>query len=152
MTAARDSSLGTLLDLNGEVMVIGEGPYWTKFIVKRVPASDARPHGLNYSLTLHDGNGERVLGFDNAHSVRKGSGPAARKSTAHDHRHHLKAVRHYEYVDAGTLLQDFWEAVFVFLEKRGLKHENAESWDRHFRAISESYDCYSNRRAKGSTR
>jgi len=50
----RDPSLDALLDLDGEVMVVGDGPYWTKFVVKRVPASQERPHGLHYSLMLHN--------------------------------------------------------------------------------------------------
>jgi hypothetical protein len=117
MKLVRDRSLDTLLDLNGEVIVIGDGPYWTKFVVKRVPVSKERPHGLHYSLTLHNGEGERVLGFDNAHAVQTGSGPGAKTRLEHDHRHHLVAVRHYKYTNAGTLLTDFWEAVFAFLEE-----------------------------------
>ena len=74
MKSVRNRSLETLLDLNGEVIVVADGPYWTKFVVKRVPVSKERPHGLHYSLTLHDADGERVLGFDNAHGVQEGSG------------------------------------------------------------------------------
>jgi hypothetical protein len=117
MKSVRDPSLDTLIDLHGETMVIGDGPYWTKFVARRVPSSKERPHGLHYSLTLHNGDGERVLGFDNAHSVREGSGPGARMRIEHDHHHRFHAVRHYEYTDAGTLLADFWEAVFAFLER-----------------------------------
>jgi len=83
----RDPSLDALLDLDGEVMVVGDGPYWTKFVVKRVPASQERPHGLHYSLMLHNEQGDRLLGFDNANPVREGSGPGARDSIEHDHRH-----------------------------------------------------------------
>ena len=32
-------------------------------------------------------------------------------------RHRLQAVEHYEYTNAGTLLADFWEAVFAFLRE-----------------------------------
>ena len=117
MKLARDRSLDTLLDLDGEVILVGDGPYWTKFVVKRVPVSKERPHGLRYSLTLHNGDGERVLGFDNAHAVQEGSGPGARMRVEHDHRHRLGAVRHYEYTNAGSLLADFWEAVIAFLEE-----------------------------------
>ncbi len=49
----RDSSLDTLLDLNGQVLVIDEAGYWVKFAVHKVPASTSKPHGLDYSLTLH---------------------------------------------------------------------------------------------------
>jgi len=34
-----------------------------------VQVSKERPHGLHYSLTLHNEDSERVLGFDNAHAV-----------------------------------------------------------------------------------
>ena len=50
----RDPCLDTLLDLNGQVMVLDEnGDYWVEFKVRLVPVTRERPHGLNYSLTLH---------------------------------------------------------------------------------------------------
>ena len=52
-----------------------------------------RPHGLNYSLTLHDDEGERLLGFDNAHAIREGSGPGARTRNEYDHKHSGEQVR-----------------------------------------------------------
>jgi hypothetical protein len=48
-------SLDTLLLLDGETFAV-EGNFWVKFEVKRVPASAEKPHGLDYSLTLHDGH------------------------------------------------------------------------------------------------
>jgi hypothetical protein len=116
MKLVRDRSLDTLLDLNDEVIVVGDGPYWTKFIIKRVPVSKERPHGLHYSLTLHNDRGDRVLGFDNAHAVQEGSGPGAKARIEHDHRHYRETVRRYEYTNAGALMADFWQAVFAFLE------------------------------------
>jgi predicted transcriptional regulator len=68
----RDSGLGILLDLDGETFAVDEaGDYTVKFVVRQVPASQERPHGLSYSLTLHDENGARVVGFDNAHGTRR---------------------------------------------------------------------------------
>src|SRR5436305_11928309 len=93
----RTQNLDLLLALDGEAMVINDGPYWVKFVAKRVPTSRERPHGLYYSLTLHDEQGNRVLGFDNAHPVREGSGPGARRRTEHDHQHRMQSVRVYEY-------------------------------------------------------
>ena len=92
--------------------------HWVKFAVKRVPATSERPHGLVYSLTLHDESGVRLLGFDNAHAIREGAGPGARTRIAHDHRHAGEAVRFYAYRDAATLLADFWKQVDSILEKR----------------------------------
>ena len=119
MKRNRDRSLDTLLDLDGEVIVVGDGPYWAKFVVKRVPASEQRPHGLHYSLTLHNEQGDRLLGFDNAHAVKEGTGPGAKNRIEHDHHHRVETVRHYEYENASTLLKDFWEAVFTFLREKG---------------------------------
>jgi len=52
----RDQSLDGLLDLDGVSYVI-HGPFWVKFQVKQIPATPEKPHGLDYSLTLHDGGG-----------------------------------------------------------------------------------------------
>jgi hypothetical protein len=50
----RDASLDTLLDLDGQVLVLDEkAGYWVKFDVKRVLPTKERPHGLDYSITLH---------------------------------------------------------------------------------------------------
>ena len=115
----RDFSLDALLLLDGDTFFADEaGKHWVKFVVKRVAASSERPHGLTYSLTLHDASGSRLLGFDNAHAIREGSGPGARTRIEHDHRHTGEAVRFYQYRDAATLLADFWEEVETMLNKR----------------------------------
>ena len=113
----RDSSLDTLLLLDGEMFVV-EGSFWVKFEVKQVPVSAEKPHGLDYSLTLHDGNGERLLGFDNAHPIREGSGPGARTRIEYDHKHKGKRVRFYDYKDAMSLLSDFWTEAELILKER----------------------------------
>ena len=88
----RDPTLDVLLDLNGQVLVVDpEGGHWVRFVVTRVPVSPEKPHGIDYSLTLHGPNGERLVGFDNAHPV------AGRKHGAsQDHRHRLRSVRRYD--------------------------------------------------------
>lgn len=122
MTSERDSGLDALLGLDGEVFVIDPaGGHWVKFEVKHVEPSPERPHGLRYSLTLHGADGERLVGFDNAHPVATGSGPGARKAAAFDHRHRLRTVKPYEYVDAAGLLDDFWKEVERVLVERGVK-------------------------------
>lgn len=93
MADKRDPSLDTLLLLDGQVFFIDDaGRYYVKFSVKAVPASPERPHGLDYSLTLHGEGGERLVGFDNAHVVPSRGGPSGRKRRARDHRHRLKTV------------------------------------------------------------
>jgi hypothetical protein len=103
----RDPALDALLDLHGQIMVVdGEGRFWVRFNVQRVPVSEAKPHGLDYSLTLHGPRNERLAGFDNAHPVagRRGGGVEARRTQ--DHRHRLRSIRRYDYRDAATLLPD----------------------------------------------
>ena len=92
---------------------------WVKFLVVRTEATAERPHGLSYSLTLHAPDGKRLVGFDNAHAVMEGRGPGRRQSGEHDHRHRLRTIRSYEYMDAATLLEDFWKEVDEALRERG---------------------------------
>ena len=110
-----DPSLDTLLDLNGQVLVIDEAGYWVKFVVNRVSATTDKPHGLDYTLTMHGSNGERLVGFDNAHQVA-GQGRGAAK----DHKHRLRTVRPYDYTDAATLLAAFWNEVESVMRERGV--------------------------------
>ena len=88
--------------------------------VKRVKADERKPHGLNYSLTLHDKSGERIVGFDNAHPVPTQGGPAGKKRVVNDHRHRFKTIRPYDYKDAATLLEDFWAQVDSVLKEEGV--------------------------------
>ena len=104
-----ETGLETLLDLDGMTYRLDKG-YWVKFEVRLVQATAQRPHGLAYSLTLHDRNNSRVIGFDNAHGCpsprrKKFSG---RKITW-DHRHHqAEKIVSYEYESAVQLMEDFW--------------------------------------------
>jgi hypothetical protein len=115
VTRPIDPGLETLLDLDGVVLVVDpEGGHWVKFVVTRVPVSPEKPHGLDYSLTLHGPDGRRLVGFDNAH-------PAGRRGpVAYDHRHRFRTVKAYEYRDAAELLADFWRAVDAVLRERGV--------------------------------
>lgn len=118
---ARDPSLDVLLDLDGQVLVVDpETRHWVRFVVRRVPASEERPHGIEYSLTLHGPDGERLVGFDNAHAVRRQAGPGGKAGPTLDHRHRLQRVRPYAYRDAATLLADFWAAVDAVLREKGV--------------------------------
>jgi hypothetical protein len=116
MSEDRDPSLDTLLDLDGQVLVVDpEGGHWVKFVVTRVSVSPEKPHGLDYSLTLHGPSGDRLVGFDNSHPVGQG-----RRGEPMDHRHLLQTVTPYVYEDAATLLADFWKAVDEVLKERGV--------------------------------
>jgi hypothetical protein len=118
---ALDRGLDELLFLDGVVLVVDPiGGHWVKFIAKKVEASPERPHGVSYSLTLHAVDGERIVGFDNAHAVFSGSGPARRTGVAHDHCHRHSATSPYDYRDAATPLRDFWSEVDAALRTRGI--------------------------------
>jgi hypothetical protein len=115
----RDPALDALLLLHGETFVAdAEGLCWVKFVVLQVDPTPERPHGLSYSITLHDDKGHRILGFDNAHSVREHTGPGAPTRIEFDHTHLGKRVRFYSYTDAATLLSDFWTEVDLCLKRR----------------------------------
>lgn len=114
-----DTSLNALLLLDGESFVVdAKGICWVKFVVKQVAVSPERPHGLSYSLTLHDEDGERLLGFDNAHSIHETSGPNAKTFVEYDHKHSGERTRFYCYSDAATLMANFWTEVETILLKR----------------------------------
>lgn len=116
MTEPRDPTLDVLLDLDGQVLVVDpEGGHWVRFVVTRVPASPEKPHGIDYALTLHGPEGERLVGFDNAHPVAR-----QKRGAPQDHRHRLRTIRPYDYRDAATLLADFWTAVDAVLRERGV--------------------------------
>lgn len=117
----RDPVLDTLLDLHDQTMVVHETGYWVKFIVRQTEVTPERPHGLSYSLTMHAPDGDRLVGFDNAHPVKGRHGPGARQRKEGDHQHRLRTIRPYEYEDAATLIGDFWKEVDEVLKERGLK-------------------------------
>ena len=100
---SHDPVLDALLDLDGQVLVVDpDGGHWVRFVVTRVPVSPEKPHGLDYSLTLHGPGGERLVGFDNAHPVG-----GQRRGEPQDHRHRFRSLAPYDYRDAVTLLADF---------------------------------------------
>lgn len=116
MNEASDPTFDVLLDLDGQVFVVDPaGSHWVRFVVTRVPSSSEKPHGLDYSLTLHGPDGARLVGFDNAHPVLP-----QRRGEPQDHRHRLRTIKAYEYRDAATLLGDFWATVDTVLRERGV--------------------------------
>ena len=108
-----DIGLDALLDLDGSILE-QEGGYWIKIEVRRVPMSVHAPHGIRYSLTLHDKNGARVLGYDNAHAVKP---PKKFKFVGqrlpYDHRHRTSSDKGvpYPFESAYRLLEDFFAEV-----------------------------------------
>ena len=116
-----DPGLETLLDLDGQVLVVDPaGRYWVRFGVRRVAKSPGCPHGLSYSMSLHDSGGNRLVGFDNAHPVRRSRGPGGKGEWSFDHKHRLGTVRPYRFRSAAALLEDFWCEVDAVLKEKGV--------------------------------
>lgn len=109
----RDPALDTLLDLRGSILDQGGG-YWIKLEAWQVDASPEIPHGIRYSLTLHEPYGTRILGYDNAHSVKPPKKfKYAGRVLAYDHKHRHPADKGipYEFKDAQQLMSDFFSEV-----------------------------------------
>lgn len=71
-----------------------------------MPAISRRPRGIRYAFTLHDADGTRLLGFDNAHGVPR--------AQAYDHRHRFRRTAElvpYDIRGADELICDFFAAV-----------------------------------------
>ncbi len=119
----QDHTLENLLDLDGDIYVIDEtAGYWVKFAVRRVTASSGRPHGVEYSPTMHDSNNRRLVGFDNAHGVPAAGSRYKRPPDANDHWHRTEEDpgRPYQFRDAETLVDDFFAEVERVLSDRGI--------------------------------
>ncbi len=100
-----DEAMRRLLDYDRRCYWLANG--WSvRFRVRAVGITAARPHGIRYAFTLHDTDGTRLLGFDNAHGVSR--------HRPYDHRHRFRRtaeVLPYAFQDADTLLCDFFDAV-----------------------------------------
>ena len=111
----KDQTLENLLELDEVRFVIDEHlGLWVKFEVKQVAKTKDRPHGVRYSLTMHDRSNARIMGFDNAHAVEmvgKTRIAKANKTCDHWHRDSFDRGRPYHYVTAGKLIEDFWKEV-----------------------------------------
>lgn len=117
-----DSGIVTLLELHGEILAQDDG-YWIKIEAWRTAPSEGVPHGVRYSLTLHEPYGKRILGYDNAHAAkppRRLRYSGLRMPYDHKHRHADDEGVPYEFRDAHQLLSDFFEEVDrVLKEIRG---------------------------------
>jgi len=117
-----DHGLEFLLAFDGRIHRLQQG-YWLKFEIKRGPVTECRPHGLSYSFTLHAPDGTRLIGFDNAHSAKPSGRGMRRAPRTHDHWHRTARDpgRPYRFVDAPTLIDDFFDAVEAELRSRGVR-------------------------------
>jgi hypothetical protein len=111
---SKDNGLDYLLDLDGQILAQAGG-YWIKIEARRLErATKECPHRIKYCLTLHDRYGKRVIGFDNAHSIKaRKKGRYKGRSITYDHRHMNSADKGTPYVfeSAEQLLADFFSEV-----------------------------------------
>ncbi|MCH8542771.1 MAG: DUF6516 family protein [Alcanivorax sp.] len=113
--------MDTLLELHGSIFDQGRG-YWIKIEAWQVRVSEHIPHGIRYSLTLHEPYGKRILGYDNAHAVKP---PRkfryAGRIIAYDHKHRHASDKGVPYMfkDAQQLLTDFFDDVDSVLSEVG---------------------------------
>lgn len=110
-----------LLDFNGAAFAFESG-YWIRIKARVVKADATRPHGIDYSLTLHEPGGRRILGFDNAHAVAAPGSRFKRLARQRDHWHRTDSDpgRPYVFVDAPTLIADFFAEAERALAERGI--------------------------------
>ena len=122
-----EDELGFLLGYDG-TRYLFEAGYWLKIEVRRVTPTAARPHGLSYSLTLHDPAGTRLLGFDNAHAVGALGNRHNPVPSVNDHWHRTGADpgRPYAFRSAYDLVSDFLAEVERVLGEHGVSIATAE--------------------------
>lgn len=121
MAISDEHTLEFLLAFDGRIHHLEQG-YWLKFEIKRTTPTSERPHGLRYSFTLHDPDGNRLLGFDNAHGVPPRGRRYRKPRVEHDHWHRTgdDEGRPYPFTTADQLLADFEAAVERVLAERGI--------------------------------
>ncbi len=118
---SEEHALEFLLAFDGRIHHFEQG-YWVKFEVKRTQPTPERPHGLRYALTLHDPDGSRLIGFDNAHGVPPKGSRFRKPSVEHDHWHRTgdDAGRQYRFTSVEQLLVDFETEVTRVLAEHGI--------------------------------
>ena len=98
---------------------IGSSSGWSiRFRVAEIATTEARPHGIKYSFTLHDVDGARLLGYDNAHGIPR--------KEAYDHRHSFRRTKQivpYQFRGADELICDFFTAVEQACKQEGVDFE-----------------------------
>lgn len=111
-------NIQTLLDLHEQILDQEDG-YWIKIEAWKVEVTPYIPHGIRYALTLHMPNGERILGYDNAHAIKVKGKKYSGQRTAFDHKHRHATDKgvHYEFKDAHQLLFDFFTEVDSVLKE-----------------------------------
>jgi hypothetical protein len=120
-TTNDEHALEFLLAFDGRVHHLEQG-YWLKFEIKRTAPTPERPDGLRYSFSLHDPDGKRLVGFDNAHGVPPRGSRFRGPEVAYDHWHRTAGDegRPYRFTSVDQLLADFEAQVMRVLGQLGL--------------------------------
>src|SRR5579864_1742753 len=111
---AEDHELEVLLSLDGFEFQFAQG-YRVKIAAESIESTRARPHGVKYSLSLHDPAGRRIYGLDNAHGTRR-----SRREFDHRHVYGRRRIIAYIYRGPIELLEDFYREVERILRERGV--------------------------------
>ena len=109
-SADHNPGLDFLLELDGEIFHMDKG-YWAKIEAKKVTPNDHIPHGVKYSLTLHNRYNTRIIGYDNALGIKTNMKKPNARITPWDHKHEGTRVEPYEFKIEANLLEDFWNDV-----------------------------------------
>lgn len=114
-------SLELLLAYDGRKHFLESG-YFLKFEVRRVEKTKQVPHGIAYSLTLHEPNGDRILGFDNAHPVAHTGSKFVKRPDESDHWHRTAndEGRPYTFESVEKLISDYFTEVERTLGELGI--------------------------------
>ncbi len=126
-----EHTLEFLLAFDGRVHHLEKG-YRLKFEIGRVTPTPERPHGLSYSFTLHDPEGKRLVGFDNAHGAAPLGSGYRRAGVERDHWHRTgdDPGRPYAFTTADQLLADFFAEARRVLSEHGVGDAVAPTSER----------------------
>ena len=114
----RNTDLDTLLALNN-TEYHEENGYWYKIEARKVAVTTERPHGIRYSLTLHDNHNQRIFGIDNAHAPPKQKKKYSAQVIEYDHLHNDKNDKGtaYHFESADNLISYFFKRINKILNE-----------------------------------
>jgi len=129
-----EHTLEYLLAFNGRIHYLEQG-FWLKFEIRAASPTPERPHGLHYAFTLHDPDGKRLMGFDNAHRVPPQGSLFRAPDVTYDHWHRTgdDEGRPYRFITADQLLADFFAEVRRVLMSRGISESVVSDGDMNDR-------------------
>ena len=69
---------------------------------------------------MHNKYGNRLVGYDNARLEDVKRKKFSAKRVEWDHRHNRNIISDYEFINAGQLIEDFWNLVDQILDEEGV--------------------------------